>query len=276
MPNIVKIIFIIAAALYVAFIVALYLMQRQMIYHPDRDILPPSQCGLTNFNEYFIKTPDNETLQLWYHPARNGFPTIVYFHGNAGDMGDRTLIFANLSKRGFGLVGISYRGYGKSSGSPNEEGLYIDARTAIAFATQQQHLPINKIVLYGESLGTGVAVQMATEYNIAALILQAPYTSVAARAAEMYFYAPVILLIKDKYNSLEKIAKVKAPLLLFHGENDHVIPIAHAKILFAAANQPKKAEYFPGIKHNNFDTAILSEHVLDFCRTYKILPIKDN
>ena len=265
-----KLLFFAAIAIYVVCIALLYFMQRQLIYHPMRSNLLPYQYGLEGFDEYFTKTSDNESIQLWYHPAQPGFPTIIYFHGNAGTLGDRTMIFSNLSKRGFGVLGVSYRGYGKSSGSPSEAGLYNDARAAIAFALQ--HAPINKIVLYGESLGTGVAVQMATEYPIAALILQAPYTSVAARAAEIYYYAPVNWLIKDSYNSLSKIAKVKAPFLLFHGENDLVIPIKHAKTLFAAAPEPKESVFFPGLGHNNFDTSTISEHVLTFCRLHNLAP----
>ncbi len=259
------------ALLYAAMVIFLYRMQRHLIYHPQKPILPPAQYGLGEFSEHFIKTPDNETLQLWYREAYEGFPTIVYFHGNATNMSTRAAIYKSLSQLGFGVLALSYRGYGKSTGAPSETGLYNDARTALAFLLQQKHIPLWRVIVYGESLGTGVAVQIATEFDIASLILQAPYTSVAARAAEIYYYAPVNWLIKDSYNSLAKIAHIKGPLLLFHGEKDATIPIAHAKTLFDAAICVKEAVFFPAVGHNDFDSSVISEHVLNFTRTQNIL-----
>jgi len=242
-----------------------------MIYHPDKNINPLAEYKLEGFSEYRATTPDNESIQLWYRDAKPGFSTITYFHGNAYHMGSRVNIYAALAARGFGVLGVSYRGYGTSTGTPSEPGLYNDARTAIRFLMQQKHIPLNRIIVFGESLGTGVAVQMATEFDVAALLLQAPYTSVAARAAEIYYFVPVTLMIKDSYNSLAKIKRVKAPLLMFHGEKDEVIPIAHAKTLFDAANQPKQAIFFPGNGHNDFDTAVISEHVLNFIQKHQLI-----
>lgn len=264
-------IFVVIASAYAALVFVLYRMQRHLIYHPLKPILSPAEYGLTGFTEHNAKTPDNETIQLWYAQAASDFPTIIYFHGNATNMGTRASIYQSLSALGFGVLAVSYRGYGKSSGSPSENGLYNDARSAIGFLLQQQHIPLQRVIVYGESLGTGVAVQMATEFDIAALILQAPYTSVAARAAEIYYYAPVNWLIKDSYNSLAKIANIKAPLLLFHGEKDATIPIAHARTLFDAAMVAKHAVFFEQVGHNDFDSSVISEHVLDFARTFNLL-----
>ncbi len=256
---------------YAAMIAMLYSRQRTLIYHPLKPILAPEAYGLTTFTEYRATTPDNESIQLWHHAASPGFPTIVHYHGNATNMGTRTHIYSALAARGFGVLAVGYRGYGSSTGTPSETGLYNDARTGLSFAMQQLHIPIRNIVIYGESLGTGVAVQIATEFDIAALILQSPYTSVAARAAEIYYYAPVMFLIKDSYNSLSKIAHVRAPLLLFHGHKDATIPLAHAKTLFDTATTQKQAVYFAEIGHNDFDTTVISEHVLNFCRTHNLI-----
>jgi fermentation-respiration switch protein FrsA (DUF1100 family) len=264
-------IFIVVTIAYSALVFFLYGFQRHLIYHPQKPIQPPAEYGLSSFAEDFIKSPDNETLQLWYREATDGFPTVIYFHGNATNMGTRAAIFKSLSALGFGVLALSYRGYGKSSGSPSETGLYNDARSSIAYLLQQKHIPLHRIIIYGESLGTGVAVQMTTEFDIAALVLQAPYTSVAARAAEIYYYAPVNWLIKDSFNSLAKITSIRAPLLLFHGAKDDTIPIAHAKTLFDAAIVAKQSVFFDHIGHNDFDSSVISEHVLNFSRAHNIL-----
>lgn len=250
-------------AAYAMLVGFLYFFQRHLMYFPDKNIESPGYYGLADFSETFITTPDHVAIQLWYHAARPGFPTIIYYHGNAYNMGSRAGIYGALAGKGFGVLAVSYRGYGKSGGYPSERGLYNDARAAIDFLTDQQHIPLSRIVLYGESLGTGVAVQMASEYKVAALILQAPYTSVVQRASEIYRYVPVRLMIEDHYDSLSKIGSVKIPLLLFHGEKDTVIPIIQGQTLFAAANTPKQAFFFPQFSHNDFDSAILSAHVLN-------------
>jgi len=256
--------------LYAAVAGGMFAFQRHLIYHPENHVEAPEHYGLTGFEDVRATTPDNVLLQLWYHPAAKGFPTIVYYHGNAATLANRAGIFAALTEKGFGLLGLSYRGYAKSQGSPTEQGLYIDARTAIAFLTEGKHIPINNIILFGESLGTGVAVQMATEYDVAGLILQAAYTSVASRAAEIYFYIPVQLLIQDRFDSINKIARVKAPIIMFHGELDTTIPPANSRALMAAATAPKEAFFFPQFSHNDFDSGIISAHVLDFARKYNL------
>jgi fermentation-respiration switch protein FrsA (DUF1100 family) len=256
---------------YLAFVVLLFLFQRTLIYHPDKAVGPPQHYGLSGFSEHFVPSEDAVSIQLWYRPASKGFPTIIYYHGNASHIGNRAGILAALAEKGFGVLAVSYRGYGKSTGTPTEQGIYQDARAAIAFLTQTQHIPLNRIILYGESLGTGVAVQMASEVPVGGLVLEAAYTSVAARAAELYYYIPVRFLIQDKFNSLEKIGKVKAPVLCFHGERDTVIPIAHGKTLFNAVISPKQSFFFPHVAHNDFDSAVISAHVLDFAKAYKLI-----
>jgi pimeloyl-ACP methyl ester carboxylesterase len=258
-------------AAYVALVVLLYRFQRRLIYHPDKRIGSPAQHGLDGFTQHMVRTPDSETIQLWHRAAGEGMPTVVYFHGNAANIGTRAPLLQSLAERGFGVLGVSYRGYGGSTGSPSETGLYNDARAAISFLLQQQHLPVRHIILFGESLGTGVAVQMATEYDVGALVLQAPYTSVAARAAEIHYYIPVQWLIKDVYDSLGKIQQIRAPLLVFHGELDTTIPMAHGRALFEAAYVPKHSVFFNHVGHNDFDSSVISEHVLAFSRTHNML-----
>ncbi len=257
-------------AVYLALVGYLFVRQRTLLYYPDTNIESPQQYGLAGFAEHFVPS-DGETIQLWYRQPLKGFPIIVYFHGNASHLGNRAGIYTALADKGFGVLAVSYRGYGKSTGTPSEEGFYYDARAALRFLTQEKNIPISRVLLFGESLGSGVAVQMAVEYPVAGLILQAPFTSVVTRAAELYFYIPVRLLLQDKFDSLSKIGKVKAPLLLFHGELDTVIPVNHGKTLFEAANQPKQAFFFPHVAHNDFDSSLISAHVLDFAKQYQLI-----
>ncbi|MBY0408120.1 MAG: alpha/beta hydrolase, partial [Rickettsiales bacterium] len=200
-----------------------------------------------------------------------GFPTIVYFHGNASHMGNRAGKYQAFADKGFGVLAVSYRGYGKSTGAPTELGLYEDARAALAYVSENLHTPLSQVLIYGESLGSGVAVQMACEHEIGALVLEAAYLSVAQRAAELYPYIPVNWLIKDGFHSIRKIGKVKAPLLLFHGELDETIPFAHGKALFEAAPSVKQSHYFPHVGHNDFDSALISEHVLGFAIAHHLI-----
>ena len=248
----------------------LYANQRKMIYHPDTQIGSPESYGLTGFEERFIRK-DHAALQLWLHQASADMPMVVYFHGNASHLGNRASIFAALAAKGFGVVAVSYRGYGKSMGVPTEAGIYEDARAAMAYVAQDLKVPVAQTMVFGESLGTGVAVQMASEFAVGALVLQAAYLSVAQRASEIYPYIPVKLLIKDRFHSLKKIPGVKAPLLLFHGELDDTIPLAHGKQLFAAATSPKTSYFFPQTNHNDFDSAVISEHVLAFAKEHQLI-----
>jgi uncharacterized protein len=260
--------FLTLLAAYVAIAALMYVLQRYMLYHPKRYIKPPEIYGLNDFGEHFTQAVDGTRLQLWYKSAANHLPTIAYFHGNADHIGGRASIYRALADQGFGVLALSYRGYGKSEGSPTEHGLYHDARAAIEFLTKEKQVDAAHIMLFGESLGTGVAVQMANEYRVAGLILQSPYISVEDRASELYRYIPVKLLIKDKFRSIDKIRSVTAPLLILHGERDSVIPAKHGHKLYEWANQPKQAYFFPDVGHNDFDSALISEHVLTFTRQY--------
>ena len=255
--------------LYVAMVAAMAVFQRKLLYLPDTIIASPEQYGLYGFTDGFIKTAEGFSIQTWYKPAKPNMPTVIYFHGNASHLGNRAGIYSALAENGFGVLAVSYRGYGKSEGSPSEQGLYADGRAAISFITEQQKIQLSKVILFGESLGSGVAVQMATEYKIGGLVLQAPYTSIVGRAAEIYWFAPVKFIMLDKFDSLSKIGKVQAPLLIFHGEEDQTIPIAHGKAMLAAANEPKHAVFFPEVEHNNFDSDLIAKCVLEFAR---ILP----
>lgn len=249
---------------YVICLITVTVFQRSMMYHPDTTPVTPDQMGLNDVQQITLHTADDETLQAWYHAAEEGEATLAYFHGNAGNLAHRAERIRQTIDAGFGLLMTSYRGFGSSTGSPNETGLYTDAAAAMDYLLKDQHIAPDHIIIYGESLGTGVAVEMATRYDVRGLVLEAPYTSVEARAQEMFPWLPVPWLIRDHYDSLSKIRSVNEPLLLFHGEEDMIIPIHHGRTLFEAANEPKKAYFLPFIYHHNFDRIAVNKAIKEF------------
>ncbi len=253
--------FITLVVIYGVLLVGMTVFQRKLMYKPVAEDIVPAHHGLVGFEDIQIKSDDGTKLHLWYHEAKNGRPTIIYFHGNAGHLGDRAGLFAALAERGLGVAAVGYRGYGKSHGNPHEKGIYADARASVKWV-KSRGIGMSNIAFYGESLGTGVAVMMATEFQPKYLFLQAPYTSVVNRAAEMYWFVPVRWLIRDHFDSLSRIHKIKTPLMIFHGRMDPVIPIKHAQTLMERAVEPKRAIFFDTVQHTDFDNALLAEHVM--------------
>lgn len=255
--------------MYISVLACMFFFQRKLLYFPDTNIAAPERYGISGFSDIYLKTADGISIQAWYHHAAPDMPTVVYFHGNASHLGNRAGIYSALAGKGLGVMAVEYRGYGKSKGSPSEQGIYADARAAISYLVNEQKIPFDEIIIYGESLGSGVAVQMASEHQVGAVALQAPYTSVANRAAEIYWFLPVGLLIRDRFDSLQKIGTVRSPVIIFHGELDETIPIAHGKKILEAANNPKEGVFFRDVSHNNFDSSTIASHVLDFYLKYK-------
>lgn len=235
--------------LYAGVLAGLFFAQRSLLYPgAGRDgPLSVAEANLAGFSDITLTTPDNERLVGWWRPPEPGRAIVVYFHGNGGSLRNRRSRVEALSGKGRGVLLVSYRGYSGSSGAPTEEGLRVDARAAYDFAARS--VEPNRIVLYGESLGTGVAVRLATERPVGGLILDAPYTSTAEVAAGLYWYVPVSWLMHDQYRSLDIIDRVKAPILVMHGDQDRVVPFAFGERLFAAAPEPKRFLRLPGVGH---------------------------
>ena len=186
-------------------------------------------------------------------------------------MANRADFFHSLADQGFGLMALDYRGYGASEGSPSEAGFYQDASAAINYTTHTLAVLTDRIILYGESIGTGVAVQMATEFPEAALVLQSPYTSTEAVAEQRYPWLPVHFLMKDRFDSLSKMKNVHVPLLLMHGEQDVIVPVSEGKKLFAGASEPKTAIYFPQKGHNDLDSDARITALINFSHRYNLI-----
>lgn len=242
----------------------LYIFQRKLMYFPEKAELLPQIFGLNGFERVIFATQDNLTVTGFYRPPEGDKKTIVYFHGNAGHIGYRASKLTAFAKRGFGVMAVSYRGYGDSFGSPSEAGIYSDARASIDYLLAIKNLIQDQLVFYGESLGSGVAIQMATEYEPALIVLEAPYTSVVARAQEIYRIFPARFILKDRFDSVSKLPKLKAPLLVFQGEKDVVIPPHHARALLDTYKLRKKGVFYPDIDHVSFAPEILAEEIEAF------------
>jgi fermentation-respiration switch protein FrsA (DUF1100 family) len=239
-----------AVALCVLALGAVYFGQRRLIYYPDRARVSPAEAGLGGVEERILKTPDGARVVAWYGRARPGQPTILYFHGNAGSLANRAPRIERLMGEGWGVYMMTYRGYGGGTGSPTETHNVADARLAYGALVHEGVEP-SSIILYGESLGTGIAVRLATERPVAGVVLDAPYTSLVDVAAGVYPFLPVRLSLADRYESSKYIKQVHAPLLILHGELDDVIPVAMGRKLFGLANEPKRLAVFPSGGHSD-------------------------
>ena len=237
---------------YALIVGALYVMQRSLLYHPTATRIPPAQAGLPEAQEVVLTTSDGEKLIAWHVPPRGDKPVVIYFHGNAEIVAWRAKFHRATIADGTGLIALNFRGYGGSTGTPTEDGLHRDAQAAYAFAAERY--PARRIVLWGSSLGTGVAVRLASEKPVGKLVLEAPYSSTADVAASLFPWVPVRWLMKDQFHSDERIARVTAPLLIMHGGRDPAISITFGERLFALAHDPKQFVRFPEGGHDDLDT----------------------
>jgi hypothetical protein len=238
-----------ALVFYGGFVALLYVTQRSLQYFPEGYRTAPAAAGLPEAEEAAVETADGERVLLWHVPPKGDKPVILYFHGNGGSLRYRVDRFRALIADGTGLVAVSYRGYGGSTGRPTEAGLLEDAAAAYAFAAARY--PPERIALWGESLGSGVAVALAAEKPVGRVVLEAGFSSAADVGAGVYWYVPVRLLMKDQFRSDLRIGKVTAPVLMLHGDRDNIIPIALGERLYALINAPKRFVRFPGAGHEN-------------------------
>jgi fermentation-respiration switch protein FrsA (DUF1100 family) len=247
-----KWILIVLAVIYLGGVAVLYFRQREMLFPiPPVGRTAPDAAGLPQAEEHVLTTSDGEKVIVWHVPAQPGRSVVLFFPGNGDFLAGRVSRFKGITSDGTGLVALSYRGYAGSTGSPSEEGLLRDAAAAYAFTTARYDA--GRIVAWGFSLGTGVAVAIASEHPIGKLILEAPYTSTVDVAAALFPIAPVGLLMRDPFHSDRRIAGVTAPLLVMHGDADPAINIAFGERLFVMAREPKRFVRFHGGGHDNLD-----------------------
>jgi uncharacterized protein len=248
---------------YVGGLIALLLLQRSVIFPiPQTVRTPPEAAGFPEAEEHFLTTADGERVIIWHVPAKPGHGVVIYFGGNGDFLAGFFGRFRQMIADGTGVVALSYRGYAGSSGQPSEQGLLQDAAAAYAFTSARYST--DRIVVWGFSLGSGVAVALAAEQPVGKLILEASYTSIADVAASVFPIFPVRLVMRDPFRSDQRIVRVKAPLLFMHGARDATIPIAFGERLFALAHEPKQFVRFPNGDHNNLDDYGAIETARDF------------
>ncbi len=253
--------------LYFCIVAVMYVSQRNLMYQPGKSLGRPLDSGVPEMVAVNLTSETGSRIVSWYKSASTNKPTLIYFHGNAGNIGDRHDKVRPFLDHGVGVLLVGYRGYGNNSGNPTEEGLYADASLALDFLSRTG-IGSNHWVLYGESLGTGVAVEMAErlskETPVAAVVLEAPFTSMIDAGKIHYPWLPVGILLKDHYDSASKIQSINAPLMIFHGKKDKVVPITLGQKLFDLAVQPKTSLWINGAAHNDLFDHGGSDAVIEF------------
>lgn len=256
------------AALYLVAAGYLFLFQRSYVFHPSGALAEPAELGLSGIEVVTLQTKDGTTLTGWYGEPNPGQPTVLYFHGNSGNLSGRAERFRQIQASGFGVLAVSYRGFASSGGSPSEAVLFADAVEIFDWLHQRTA----DIVIYGESLGTGVAAYLAAERPARALVLEAPYTAALDIAGETYPWLPVSLLMRDPFLTREHIQRVDEPVLIVHGTQDRVIPVEHGQRLYEAAQDPKQIAIIDGGGHGDLWDRGLWPTVLQFVRTNAAMP----
>ena len=246
-------------AVYLVITLSLYFFQRNLLYYPSKNNYSGDRLTVP-IEKVKIKTQDNIELLSWYHKKNvSDYKTILFLHGNAGSLEDRIYKLNFLGNLDVNFLIIAWRGYSGSSGKPSEFGLYQDAKSALNWLNSKG-ITDDKIVLYGESLGTSVAIEVGQNRNFAGIILEAPFTSMIDIGKKHYPFFPVKLLLKDKYVSKNKIKNIKSPVLVMHGKEDKIVPFYMGKKIYDLANQPK-FKYFPDDDDHmmNFDENLINE-----------------
>jgi len=228
---------------YIVIILFFYFYQRSLLYLPSENNYLNDKISF-NYKEIFIKTDTNVKLKSWFiEKDLKKFKTILFFHGNAGNLFNRVYKLNELNKLDLNILIISWRGFSGNEGEPTEKNLYHDAKEAVKWLNNRG-IDNKNIILYGESLGTGVATELGKRNIFGGIILESPFTSIAKAAKIYYPYLPVNIILKDKYDSIEKIQRINTPVLIMHGKKDNIVPQTMSLDLFEKANQPK-FNYFP-------------------------------
>lgn len=253
---------------YILFLSYLYLNQRSLMYHPEPEINNLNHYNLDKTEEITLITQDGVKLQAWYLKPTDNKHMVIFLHGNAGNLETRVDKLKQLIEMGYGYIIPAWRGFGKSGGKPTMLGLYKDAEATINFVKERGY-NLSETILIGESLGTGIAAEMATRHKFKGLFLITPYMSIAERANELY---PMMLarhLTKDNFNVIDKVASINQPILIIHGTNDDVVPYRHSEEIFNKANEPKKLIIYPDVGHCDYNIKEVFAEMNEFFRSHK-------
>ena len=229
---------IIIALVYLTVVVSIYFYQRSLLYHPNENNYYGDNLTV-NVENVKIQTSDNLILNGWFHKKDiKNFKTLVFFHGNAGTLDNRIYKLNHFKDIDINFLIIAWRGFSGNEGKPTEKNLYIDGQSAVNWIINKG-VKEEDIILYGESLGTGIASEIAQHKNYAGVILETPFTSMIAAAKKFYPYLPVNLLLKDKYENDKKINNINIPIMVLHGKKDTIVPFSMGKKIFELAKEPK-------------------------------------
>lgn len=231
----------IAALSYALLVALLWLLQSRFIYYPGmgREVVTTPSAHGAPYDDLTLETSDAEKLNAWWVPAEAPRGAVLLLHGNAGNISHRVDYALMFRRLGYSTLLLDYRGYGKSTGSPTEQGTYLDAESAWRWLTITRRVPERDIVVFGESLGGGVASWLAARHPVRALILASTFTSAVNLGAELYPFLPVRLVSRFRYDTLARLRDVRAPVLVAHSRGDEIIPFSHGRRLFETASEPK-------------------------------------
>jgi len=253
-----------ALLIYIFFGFFLFIFQRRIVFNVAGKPREPAYYGLKNVEIIKIITLDNIELLGWFSKPKSNQPTLVYFHGNSFDIGERAYRIQRYIQAGWGVLLFAWRGYSGNNGNPTEDNLYKDAESALQWVEDNTDQPKSNLIIYGESLGTGVAVELGTRYFFKSIVLEAPFTSIVDIAQKKYIIYPVRFFVLDKFNNYKKITKVFSPLLIISGKKDEVIPHSHSVKLFSKANNPKDCLFVDEAMHNNLYEFDIDKKVIKF------------
>jgi fermentation-respiration switch protein FrsA (DUF1100 family) len=241
-------------ALLFALLAVIWTAQRKLIYFPFGDVPPPRQIGLSGATAVAFPTADGLTLNGWFvNQVEAAWFTVIVFNGNAGNRALRAPLADALARHGLAVLLVDYRGFGGNPGSPTESGLKADSRAAREYALRRREVDPERIAYFGESLGSAVAVELASELPPAALILRSPFTSMVEVGQFHYPFLPVRWLLRDRFAAVDRISRIHSPLLIIAGEADRIVPASQSRRLYEAANDPKTMIVIPGADHNDDD-----------------------
>jgi fermentation-respiration switch protein FrsA (DUF1100 family) len=268
---------IIAAGYVVVIVVAvlalIWTLQRRLMYFPAASLPAPKEIGLTGVEPVTFETSDGLELGGWFFAASGPSPhiTVLVLNGNAGNRAHRGPLAAALHRHGLQVLLVDYRGYGGNPGAPSERGLAADGRAARAFLARRPDVDQSRVVYFGESLGTAVAVGLAVEHPPAALVLRSPFTSMVDLGRYHYPFLPVGLLLRDRFSAIDQIQRIRVPLLVIVGGHDRIVPIENSRRLYDAAVAPKTLLVLPDADHNDYELLAgdqMIQAIVDFLQPF--------